>query len=61
MSTFGIIADRLHRTMHRLPGMPDHAEAAARHARAAARARAWQRRMNHHPHRGGSRQIPTNP
>jgi hypothetical protein len=40
------LAETLHRAMHRLPGMPDHSEAAARHARAAARASAWSTRLN---------------
>jgi hypothetical protein len=40
------LADTLHQAMHRLPGVPDHSEAAARHARAAARAAACSARMN---------------
>ena len=47
MNPIRALADTLHRAMHRLPGMPDHSEAAARHTRAAARASAWSARMNH--------------
>jgi hypothetical protein len=44
------LVETLHQATHRLPGMPDHSEAAARHARAAARAQAWSARMNHPRH-----------
>jgi hypothetical protein len=40
------LAATLHRAMHRLPGMPDHSEAAERHARARARATARAARVN---------------
>ncbi|MGD0371031.1 MAG: hypothetical protein ABSC16_04930 [Candidatus Dormibacteria bacterium] len=46
MNPITALAETLHRAMHRLPGMPDHAEAAARHARAAARASAGSASMN---------------
>ncbi len=46
MNAIRALAETLHRAMHRLPGMPDHSEAAARQARAAAQASAWSTRTN---------------
>ena len=46
MNPISALAATLHRALHRVPGMPAHSEAAARHARASARASAWAARLN---------------